>query len=228
MVLFNILLICSQFANTLQAPLLTKTIETSIMAGEPANDFLFRLILFSATIGATVGALCIPSMHRFMEKGVSKLYQNNSVFETMIKSLKFSTLVHLKKSITLPHKNNFFRLRQFKEMRTKIILLNVLVYSFISASILSCLYAGYLQPNLRTTALSMSGIAGGLGAVGMMLFLQPHDAILTDKVIDGSIAEGHFRRHISLVVLARISGTILGQFIFIPMAHVVAFLAGII
>ncbi len=64
----------------------------------------------------------------------------------------------------------------------------------------------------------MSGIANGISSLGMLLFIEPYNAILTDKVIEGSITEGYFRKHLTWVVFARILGTIFAQIVFIPLA----------
>jgi len=223
--IFNVIIIISQFSNTIQAPLLTKTIENNIISGNSPNDFIFRSIIFSATIGSVVGGFFIPTIHRFMEKGVNALYNNSSVFAVVIKSFSLSTVFHFKKSFTIPKKSNFYRLNEYKDIYLELVLLNVIVYAFITVSVISCLYAGYLNPNLRTTSLSMSGVAVSLGSIGMMLFIEPYHATLTDKVIDGSVTESFFRRHLTFVIIARIFGTIIGQFIFIPLAWLIVKLA---
>ena len=226
--LFNIILLISQFASSFQAPLLTKFVETGILNGNGSNDGIFRLIIFSATIGSLLGGISIPTIHRFMEKGVNSLHKHNSVFMVILKSFKMATLIHFRKSIKVPDKGNFMRLLKFKDMRMGVILLNVFVCSFTTVSVLSCLFAGYLSPSLRTTALSMSGIANGLGTIGLMLFIEPYNSILTDKVIEGTISEAYFRRYLTLVILARCIGTIVGQFTFIPLAHFIAMLASFV
>ena len=224
-VMFNILLLFSQFATTIQAPLLAKMIENDILSGSKPNDAIFRLVIFSATLGTILGGFAIPTLHRFMEKGVDSMYKNSSVLKVFFKSLKPKTFLYLRESLRIAHANNYKRLLNPEGINGSIILMNIVVYSFTTVSILSCLYAGYLNPELRTTALSMSGIANGVGAVLMILLLQPYDAILTDKVIDGTVSHSFFRRHLSFVVIARIVGTIGGQFLFIPMSRLIAFLA---
>lgn len=226
--IFNVIILFSQFASTIQAPLLTKSVESSILMHEGPNDFIFRMIILSSTIGAILGGLSIPTIHRFMEKGVSAMYKQKSVFKVLLKSLKLSTFSHLKGSLRIPIKANFVRLRKFDDIKIWMILLNVIVYGFTTVSVLSCLYAGYLNPVLRTTSLSMSGIANGIGAVGMLLFIEPHNAILTDKVMDGSVSESYFRRHLTFVIMGRITGTILGQFLFIPIAHSISYISSLL
>ena len=74
----------------------------------------------------------------------------------------------------------------------------------------------------------MSGIANGIGAIGMLLFIEPYNAILTDKVIDGTVSEAYFRRHLTFVIIARVVGTLLGQLLFIPIAQIIAYLASLL
>ena len=223
--IFNFVGLLAQFSSAIQAPLLTKSIEKNIILGNPPDDYVFRMIIFSATIGAVLGAITIPTMHRFMKKGVDALYIHNSIFMVIVKSFKFSTLHHLKQSIKSPTSLNFIRLKKYKDMPLGILFLNVVVYSFITVSVLSCLYAGYLNPNLRTTALSMNGFSIGLGVIGLSLFVEPYTATLTDKVIAGEIQQPYFRKYLTYVIVARIFGTLLGQFLFIPLAGVIIRLA---
>jgi hypothetical protein len=226
--LFNILSLVAQFSSSIQSPLLAKSIENQIIHGLNPDNLSFRLIIFSATIGSVLGIIAIPSAHRFMAKGVNNLYHNRSVFRVLIKSIKLSIFIHVKESLTLPNIQNLIRLKRYNDISLSMILLNILVNSFITVSVLSCLYAGFLNPNLRTTALSLNGISVGIGIIGMMLFVEPYNATLTDKVIDDSISEAYFRRFLTFVVIARMIGTIFGQFLLIPLAKTIIKIAEII
>ena len=226
--LFNIISLVAQFSSSIQSPLLAKSIESQIIHNLPPNNLSFRLIIFSATIGSCLGIFAIPSGHRFMVKGVDSLYHHRSVFKVLVKSIKFSTLRHFNNSLTLPKIENLTRLKRYNDIPVKMILLNIVVNSFITVSVLSCLYAGFLNPNLRTTALSLNGISVGLGVIGMLLFVEPYNATLTDKVLDGSVSEAYFRRFLTFVVIARMIGTIVGQFLLIPLAKVIINIAEVI
>ncbi|AYQ31335.1 lipid II flippase family protein [Runella sp. SP2] len=221
--IFNIISLIAQFSNTIQAPLLTKYVEKGITLAQH-NDFIFREIIFCATLGTCIGAFAVPTVHRFMKKGVEALYVHRSIFVLLTKSIRKSTFIVLKKSLTLPKIENVYRLKYYDDIPKKMILLNCLVYGFITVSVLSCLYAGYLNPNLRTTSLSMNGFSSGLATIGMLLFIEPYNATLTDKVVDGSVSESYFRRYLTFVIIARVFGTFLGQFLLIPLAKVIAVL----
>ncbi|AFK03758.1 hypothetical protein Emtol_2622 [Emticicia oligotrophica DSM 17448] len=226
--IFNIIILISQFSSSIQSPLLAKSIESQIINGLPPNNITFRLIIFSATIGSCLGILAFPTGHRFMAKGVDSLYYHKSIFKVLMKSIRSSTLTHFRKSLTIPRIENLIRLRHYKDISVKMILLNILVNGFITVSVLSCLYAGFLNPNLRTTALSLNGISVGVGVVGMLLFVEPYNATLTDKVLDGSVSEAFFRKFLTFVVIARMIGTIAAQFLLIPLAQLIIKIAEII
>lgn len=226
--LFNIISLIAQFSSSIQSPLLAKYIENQIINGLSPSNISFRLIIFSATIGSCLGIFAFPSGHRFMVKGVDSLYYNKSILRVLMKSMKSSTLVHFRSSLTIPKIENLTQLIRYKDIPIKIILLNVFVNSFITVSVLACLYAGFLNPNLRTTALSLNGISVGAGVIGMMLFVEPYNSTLTDKVLDGSVSEAFFRRFLTSVVIARMIGTITAQLLFIPLAQLIISIAEIL
>ena len=63
--IFNVFALVSRTANTFQAPLLAKTIENSINAGNTDGMLhIFRWILVSATFATIVGAILLPSRSR--------------------------------------------------------------------------------------------------------------------------------------------------------------------
>ncbi|MDH4461518.1 MAG: DUF2837 family protein [Flectobacillus sp.] len=226
--IFNIISLVAQFSNTIQGPLLAKSIEKSITTGQAPDHFIFRVIILSATVGCTLGGFAIPSIHRFMKRGVDSLYLHRSVFRVFMSALHIKTLTYFYESITIPSLKNLTNLKRYPDTPFGLIALNAFVYSFTTVSVLACLYAGFLNPNLRSTALSMTGVSIGLGSIGMMLFIEPYSATLTDKVIDGSITEGHFRRYITFIVIARTIGTLLAQFLIIPMAKFIIWLAEVL
>jgi hypothetical protein len=225
--LFNLLIVISSLAQTLQLPLLTKSIESSISSGVIPEIINFRIILFFATGGAFLGAFFLPTAHRFMAKGVDVLYVKGSVLDVIILSLKPSIIRVFINSLTLPRIENIYRLKRFKDLNVNIIFLNAIVYAFVTVSVIACLYAGCMNITYRTTALAMSGVAVGLASLSMLLFIEPYNSTLTDKVIDGSVEEAYFRRHIVYIIFARISGTLLSQFFLIPIAKIVSFFASI-
>ena len=222
---YNIIFLVARFINTFQGPLLAKYIENSILSGAEPYNLLFLELCFASFLGSIAGAFFIPTVQRFMYRAVEKAYQQSSVLKILIQSIHTKTLSHLKETLTLPSKANITRLKRIDDMPVTMIFLNVIVSALLTISVLSCLYAGYLNPNLRSTSLSLNGFIVGLSTIITMIIVEPHIGITADKVINGEFSEVYFRRYISFVVLARVIGTGLSYFLLIPLAHLVIWLA---
>jgi hypothetical protein len=226
--LFNIISLLSSIANTIQAPLLANSIEKNIIAGNSPNTEIFRLIIFSATLGAIFGALFIPSMHRFMHKGVEKLYEYKSIYKVIRRGFSMKTVKHFLKSLTIPSFQNIRNLAHYQDIPLRLIFLNIVVYAIMTVSVLACLYAGYLNPSLRATSLSLNGISSALATLGMILFIEPYNSTLTDRVVDGSATQAYIRKYFVFVVVARVFGTLFGQLFLIPLSEFIVFISSII
>ncbi|MHA8098911.1 lipid II flippase family protein [Aquirufa aurantiipilula] len=223
--LFSLIYLIGQFSYNIQIPILAKYVEELLVSNVELSSIFFRIILLASTFGAILGAISIPTIHRFMSRGVELLHHNHSVINLIKKSISISTVIHLKNSAKWPDKLNFVRLKNMEKMNVEIFILNILVYTFMSTSMLSCLYAGALHPELRTTSLSLSGFAGGIGTIIMLLLVEPYNSILTDKVIEEKVSNAYFRQHLSFVILARIIGTLMSQFLFIPLSKMIVWVA---
>jgi len=106
--------------------------------------------------------------------------------------------------------------------------MNVVAVAIISVGVLSSLYAGYLNPELRTTSSTLSSVINGFATILMFVFIDPFLSVMTDEVVLGKCQESLFRKYIVYMVIARVTGTILAQIIFIPSAKLIAYLSGIL
>jgi hypothetical protein len=222
---YNIIFLMARFANTLQAPLLSKRVELSILQNEPIDYYLFYSLIFFSFLGGVAGAFSIPTMQRFMAKAVEKAHAKNAIYQLLTGIYKKSTLKHLRQSLKLPNVDNFRRLIRINDLPIGIISMNLIITALLTVSVLACLYAGYLNPELRTTCLSMNGFIVGLSVILSMLITEPHLSILGDKVAFQGMDEGYFRRYLGLVVVARLVGSGLSFLLLVPMAKFVVFLA---
>ncbi|MEN9522769.1 MAG: hypothetical protein RL065_1146 [Bacteroidota bacterium] len=223
--IFNIVNLVANFSTMLLAPILAKNIEQQINLGNKPQEYFFHIILLCSSIGCLIGAFAIPTVHRFMKHGVDSLYHHTSIFKVVINSVKLSTFIHLKNSFTMMNKSNFYRLLQFKNLPYSVLIINILVYSFVTNNVLACLYAGILNPEYRSTALSLNGITVGLGTLGILLFIEPFNATITDKVMEGTVSKAYFRKYLAFLVIARFVGTLLAQFTFIPLSKIISIIA---
>jgi Alternate to MurJ len=225
--LFNILMIGTRMALTLQAPLLAKYVENSIQkgAGSYNNIGFFRYIILASILGSMIGGLAIPTAHRLLTQVVEKLYQLLSMPQLFRQSFRRKNWQLFRKHFTIPSKKNWALLTQYQDIPVKIMALHVLNNSFVTVSILSCLLAGYLNPEIRVTAISLSGFISGLSIIVYVIFADPDVAILTDKVLAGEQTEVYYRKYMVFVLFSRFLGTVLALFMLVPLAYVVTFIA---
>ncbi len=222
---YNIVFLLARFASTLQAPLLAKTIENEIISGKEANHALFFKIYLASIFGSIFGALMIPTMQRFMYRAVEKVYAKNSLVKIIFESFRLKTAQHFFQSITLPKLDNLKKIKSIEGVSFSILVYNSIITGFLTISVLSCLYAGYLAPALRTTSLSLNGFISGISSVLFLIVVEPHLGIMADKVINKEKSDVVFRKYIVQVALARVFGVGLSIFLLVPLAQVIVFLA---
>lgn len=227
--IFNIFALISRTANSIQAPLLAKTIESTIKTGNPQGLlYLFRWILFSTTLATIIGAVLMPTFIGIFGKAVESFSINRSIPKLLIHGFSKSGIEQFKRSATIPKKGNFTQLKNLKMIPKKIILINILAFSISTVGVLASLYAGCLNPELRTTCSTLSAVITGVSTILMVIFIDPYISMLTDDVIKGECSQLQFNRCITFIVGGLIVGTILAQFLLIPSAEVISFTAKII
>lgn len=226
---FNIFALISRTANTVQAPLLAKRIEETIKAGDPQSLLsTFRWILLATTIATIIGAALMPTFIKVFEKLVESFSVNRSISKLLLHSFSKSGIEQFKCSVTKPRKENLAQFKSFKMIPKKIVLINTLAFSILTVGVLASLYAGCLNPELRTTCSTLSAVITGMAAILMVIFVDPYISILTDDVLKGECSQLQFDRCIIFIVGGLIVGTILAQFLLVPSAQVISFIAKII
>jgi hypothetical protein len=226
---FNIFALISRTANSIQAPLLAKTIESTIKSGNPQSLlFVFRWILFSTTLATIIGALLLPTFIKVFGKAVETFSIYRSIPKLLLHGFSKSGIEQFKSSVTKPKKENLSQLKSLKMIPKKIILLNTLAFAISTVGILASLYAGCLNPDLRTTCSTLASVINGLSTILMFIFIDPFISMLTDDVIKGECTELQFNRCIIFIVGGLIVGTMLAQLLLVPAAEVISYIAKLI
>jgi hypothetical protein len=225
--LFNILVLISRTANSFQGPLLASSIEKNIKSGLSSNLSDFRLIIFSCTIATIIGGLLIPTFQRILSVAVTRFSIYKSVPKIVIHGFTKGGITYLKDSFVVPDKRNITQLDFKTNFPWKVFLMNVVAVAIITVGVISSLYAGYFNQDLRTTSSSLSSVINGLATILMFVFIDPFLSIMTDEVALGKCQESVFRKYIVYMVVARIVGTLIAQLIFIPSAKLIAYFSGI-
>ena len=223
--LFNILVLVSQTANGFQAPLLAKTVENDIKHGIFNNVDTFRLIILSCSIATLIGALLIPTFQRILSKAVLNFSTHKSLGKLIFHAFSKAGLLQFKDHIALPSKNNISTIKFDRTFPWKIFILNTIAVVILTIGVLSAVYASYLNPDYRTTASNLSAFVNGIATILLFAFIDPHLSAMTDDVTLGKCPERTFRQYIVYMTVARLLGTVLAQFLFLPAAQFMAWTA---
>ena len=210
--LFNIMVLISRTSNSFQAPLLAKWIEKNINQGINPGTYEFQLILFTTTFATLIGSFLIPTFQRLFSKAVIRFSANKSVPKLVWYSLSKTGLKQIMAEFKLPDRGNYrISTKKVPGFPFKIFIFNILASAILAVGVLSSLYAGFLNPELRTTSSTLSSIVNGLATILMFMFIDPHLSALTDDVIEGKYTETNFRKVVRLMVVSRFLGTMLAQ-----------------
>ncbi len=226
--IYNIFSIFVTVISSIQIPLLASLVEKRRFINADDVSTYFHIILLFSLLGAILGAILIPNTQRLMTKLVYKLDHNETLLVLLVKNINIKNILLIFKHVYLPQKENFSRILNFKSINYNQIFINVVAYAITTGTTLACLYAGFLKPEFRVICLSLSSVVNGFGIFLMMLIIEPYNAVLTDRVINGEITHGFFRKHLTLVIMARIIGIFLSQLFLIPTSKIIVKIAELI
>ena len=223
--LFNTLALVTRLANTIQAPLLAKTVEMKIHFNRFEETADFRWIIASTTLATIAGALFFPSFQRLLARAVESYYTHRSVPKLILRSFSNGAFLRIPNYLKWPDRANWQHISGERNMSLQLFSLNALATAVLTVSVLSTLYAGYLNPDLRSTSASLSGMINGGAAIILVTFVDPSNALLCDEVVAGRYSEGYFRRYVVWMLMSRLSGTVLAQVLLVPFAHFIVWVA---
>jgi len=233
--LFNMLLLFSRFANTIQAPLTGSLVDRAMLGyahrvpaqvlGSLATQF--RWVILAATIGSIIGALLVPSFVRIFTRVLSTFEREASVFKLLKRLFRGRSYRILLESVRAPQ----FK-RPAEHTKSNIpkgfLIVNVIVVAIYTTGVLSTIYSGALIPDHRLTADNLSGIVNVIATFLLILLVDPIIALITDQAIAGERTEHDVQVMVWYLVAGKIIGTILAQFVFLPAAGFIASMAQVI
>jgi hypothetical protein len=224
--LFSILALLSRTSNSFLGPFLAKRVESNL-AGTAHTDLLwdFRWLLISAALATVVGALLIPTFQRAFSRAVLHFQVHRSVPRLILHAFFKGGLSYVKTAATIPAAANLTRLRRNDTVPLSMTLLNVAAVALWTVGVFAALYAGALDPSVRVTSSTLSSIINGGATVMMAVFIDPHMSGMTDDVVEGRVSEWQFRSAVVWLVGSRLAGTVVAQFLFVPSALLIVYVA---
>jgi len=224
--LFNVLVLISRTSNSFQGPFLAKRVEENLLPVGFHNLLAdFRWLLVSATVATVLGGFLIPTFQRLFSQAVLHFQVHRSIPRLLLHGFFLGGITQLKDSVSAPASTNLTQLRLDRGISSKVILLNIVAVALWTVGVFAALYAGYLKPELRVTASTLSSIVNGVATILMFVFIDPHMSVMTDDVMEGRVSEPSFRRAVVWLVGSRFAGTLLAQLLLIPAATLIVYVA---
>jgi Alternate to MurJ len=224
--LFNVLILISRTSNSFQEPFLAKRVEQNL-AHPVANSLLvdFRWLLLSATCATVLGAFLIPTFQRLFSRAVLHFQVHRSIPRLLLHGVSRGGIAHIRDAVSLPAAANLTQLRLRQVVSPGVMTLNMVAVALWTVGVFAALYAGYLKPELRVTASTLSSIVNGLATILMFIFIDPQMSMMTDGVMAGRVSESMFRRALVWLVGSRFVGTLVAQLLLVPSASLIVLVA---
>ena len=242
--LWNVLWLISSTANTIQAPLMGKIVDENIhklpnldynqLATMPLYhqtleilNSEFRLVLLAALVGTILGSMSIPSFVRIFTKGILAFEQAGSI-PRLVKMLFSPVKIKgLAKDISLPRAKVIGEVGK-KGIPKRLIVLNTLTTGIFTTGVLSAMFAGAINPDLRATAVTLSSIVNGAAQILSATLVDPKVASIVDQALRGIRSEDDVKNLTMYLAFSRIAGALLAQVFFVPAAWIIVYVARII
>lgn len=214
-------LLVSRLSNMFQAPLLGKMVDKTIMLGTSESlvqlECWFRMIIFSGFIGVLVAAFLAPTFVSIFELAIEAFLKIGS-----IPKMFFLTISSPKKIVKIIKCFKLPSLKMFQDVHLRSIpktflVLNGLVASIYTIGVLASLLAGANLPDLRATAIQLSGIVNGIATILFTLLVDPSGARITDQAVHNVRPAADVKSVVVFLMLSRMIGIlIISQLILMP------------
>jgi hypothetical protein len=219
--LTGIIVLVSRTSNMAQATFTGGLIDTAkAQAGEPLQS-QFHWIIASASMGTIVSILLFPTMVFVFMRLVAYLEITGSIPALVKESVTIDKLKRVKRNMRLPRWEMLMRLR-IGGIPKRLLLMNTVVTGIYTVGVLSSLYASYLAPQHAGAASQSSGLINGIATILLTVFIDPQVALLSDKAMSGKVKPSEINKMFGLLMLSRLAGTLLAQFLFLPGAAFIA------
>ena len=216
----NATLLITRTSNVIQAPFLGGMVDSTIMHGNPASlVHVFRLVIFSAFVGNTVGAILTPFFVSVFTKAIIRFEKRGSVPRLLLEMLFPRHLKAILARFRLPTRGSLMNL-SLKGIPQTFLWVNLVLVSIYAIGVISSLYAGALVPEFRITASQLSAIVNGIATILLVTLVDPTCAYITDQAVRGKRKESDVRTMVFYLIGGRVVGTlIISQLLFLPAAE---------
>jgi hypothetical protein len=224
--LYNMLTIGSRTATALYAPAIASIVDAATYYRFDPH-WALQLLLLAATLGTACGIYLMPTLLNFYTLGIEKMDEYGTALRVM--RMLFTTVPGwrlLKRCYQKPTWQMVKRLNfRDKHVPRDVFFIQSALYAFFTVGQIAAMYAGYLNPNHSTSAVTLSTAVNAVAAFLLLFLVDPRSAMIIDRGIARKIPLESVNTTMVMLAAGRMTGTLLSQLVFLPAAYLVATLA---
>tara|TARA_A100001015_G_scaffold320678_1_gene447963 strand:+ start:2153 stop:2905 length:753 start_codon:yes stop_codon:yes gene_type:complete len=225
-------LLVSRLSNMIQAAFLgnmvDKTVNIGTITALAQLEGAFRLFIFISFIGSLVGLFFAPTMTILLQKLIKRFLISGSFPKVLLSAFHPRNIIKIINSFQLP-KPSHFKGIQLKTLPKSFLIFNIFVTAIYTIGVLCALLAGAYLPELRATAIQLSGIVNGIATILFALVVDPSGARITDQAAHGNRPESDVKSVVFFLICGRLIGTlIIAQLLLLPLTQWVMWVTTIV
>lgn len=225
--LTGIIVLVSRTSNMVQAPLTGKIID---FAKHNTNFNLvnhFHIIIGAASLGTLMAIFCFPSFVNISSRVIAHLETSGSIPQMVMNTVRINKLKNVKYHIRLPRLEMLWRLR-IGGIPKRLIIMNCIVTAIYTVGVLAALLASTISSEYSTAASQSSGLINGVATILLTILVDPQVGLITDRVLRGEKEIWTLKKVFGLLMISRLLGTIMAQFLLVPAAYWINWIVSII
>ncbi len=226
--LFNVIILFARLSNLIQAPIVGSMADFSIQQGYPTAWILskVRILILFFTIGVITGAFLTPWFVQVFVLLINRYESKKTVWRTVWSFASLGEFWKLVRCFRLPSWEGFFGYyRYVRRLPYDVLLWHILVTGFYTIGVLSTIYASVLEPDIRATAINLSGIVNGMATFLLFVIVDPPAAHITDQCIQKVRPQEDIFTLNLLLITTKFLGTLLAQLLIVPMGYFVVWVS---
>lgn len=185
----------------------------------------YRFIIGASTVGTIIGIIFLPTFVALFSRGIIHLSKQGGSILLLIQ--KGFTLQYIRRGInhiTTPS-ITYIKGVNFRNIPKRLFFINMVATAVYTIGVLSALYASLIAPERAASTIMASGLINGIATILLTVFVDPKISVMADDVVNEKGNYSDLKGISLMMIISRLLGTILAQFIFIPGAHYIAWIS---
>lgn len=221
----QLVFIVTRFGNMFYLPLLGNFVDDATTSGDTSTLISqIQWVVVGASLGALVAFFLLPTFVEMCTRGVPSVYERRMV----------GALIHLARTPSAWRKllGSFQRpslmgARLFKldGVPWGFLLINVLASAIWTVGALAAITVSGLHPELKQTAILLSGLVNSFAAIAFSVWVDPQAAIILDQAVEKTRPQAHVTTAAVHLGLGNFVGCALGLLILNPAIQAVTWAA---